>query len=166
MALGASRESSAAVTTMTKFRKFHSVASTLSPQNVKTSYNLGIARPRKLTPLINRPAVLDLASQAKESGSAICPSVSRQALHMPVKYSSRGSLQASRRPSLEPIVVAEMSKMAANVVEETSQRPISNVVIGDVGVPTLNGRKSTYVVTSSASKTSSTLNSDASDDSQ
>ena len=157
--MGVSRESSAAVTPMTKFRKFHSVDSALSPQNVKASstslsYNLGIARPRKLTPLINRPAVLDAAAQAKESGTAIGPSgVTRQALHMPVKYSSRGSQQTSRRPSLEPITVA---------ADDTSQKAVPDVA------KTLNGRKKTYVVTSNASKmsSSSTLNSDASDDSQ
>ena len=164
--MGVSRESSAAVTPMTKFRKFHSVDSALSPQNVKASstslsYNLGIARPRKLTPLINRPAVLDAAAQAKESGTAIGPSgVTRQALHMPVKYSSRGSQQTSRRPSLEPITVAEMRKTIG--ADDTSQKAVPDVA------KTLNGRKKTYVVTSNASKmsSSSTLNSDASDDSQ
>ena len=164
--MGVSKESSAAVTPMTKFRKFHSVDSALSPQNVKASstslsYNLGIARPRKLTPLINRPAVLDAAAQAKESGTAIGPSgVTRQALHMPVKYSSRGSQQTSRRPSLEPITVAEMRKTIG--ADDTSQKAVPDVA------KTLNGRKKTYVVTSNASKmsSSSTLNSDASDDSQ
>ncbi len=33
--------------------------------------NLGIARPRKLTPLANRPPMLDVSAHAKESGSVI-----------------------------------------------------------------------------------------------
>jgi hypothetical protein len=55
-----------------------------------------VARPRKLTPLANRPALLDLAGQAKESGSALGTSSTRQALHMAVKYSTKGSRQTSR----------------------------------------------------------------------
>ena len=33
--------------------------------------NLGITRPRKLTPLANRPPMLDVSAQAKENGSGI-----------------------------------------------------------------------------------------------
>ena len=106
---------------------------------------MGISRPRKLTPLANRPAVLDLAAQAKDTGMALGSGVTRQALHMPVKYSGRGSQQTSRRPSLDPIVVAEMtSKLSSLVGAETSPRTTATDGSGSVAEKKSSARK--YVV--------------------
>jgi hypothetical protein len=78
----------------------------------RVPYNLGVARPRKLTPLANRPALLDLAGQAKESGSALGTSSTRQALHMAVKYSTKGSRQTSRFAILLFLfLIRELKKM-------------------------------------------------------
>jgi hypothetical protein len=81
--------------------------------------------------------MLDMSEAVKESGSAIGPSSTRQALHLPVKYSAKSS--AKTRPNLDPI----------HAKEDGSPTKRSGS-----GLKKSSGRKETYVVKSTTSPTS------------